>query len=78
MNPDTETAIFYYCNDNGSAAGPHTWEQLLELYGNGVISNATVICPRGEDKRTTFGNFMLAEEQVLVHALEVAVGLSDP
>lgn len=65
MNPESEVRLFYYCNDGETVEGPHTWEQLLQLLGNGVISQATAICESGLEEWTTLGSYMLAEEQVL-------------
>ena len=72
MNPEPEERLFYYCNDNEIVEGPHTWEQLLELLGASFISQATAICEAGSKEWTTFGNFMLAEEQVLATPLDVS------
>ena len=78
MSTKTEPLHFYYCNDSVTVEGPYTWEQLLELYGDGIISNTTAICQAGAENWTPFGNFMLAEEQVLEDALPVAEELPDP
>ena len=74
----TESPLFYYCNDNVTVEGPRTWEQLLELYGKGIISSATAICQAGSDDWAPFGDFMLAGEQVLEDSLPVAEDLPEP
>ena len=72
MNTGPEGRQFYYFNDSRTVEGPHTWEQLLELLGNGVISPATAICEGGSEEWVTFGNFIPGEEQVLADPLDVA------
>ena len=78
MSTETEPLHFYYCNDNETVEGPYAWEQLLELYGNGIISSTTAICQAGAEDWTAFGNFMLAEEQVLEASMAVAEELPEP
>ena len=63
MNPEHEDRLFYYCNDGETVEGPHTWEQLLELLGNGLISPATAICEAGSEVWVAFGSLLPAEEQ---------------
>ncbi len=78
MSTDTEPLLFYWCNDNVTVEGPHTWEQLLELYGNGTISNATAICQAGAEDWTPFGDMMPAREQVLEDSMAVTEELPEP
>ena len=77
MNPEPEGRQFFYCNDNVTVEGPYTWDQLLEFYGNGIISSATAICQAGSDDWAPFGDFMLAGEQVLEHSLPIAEELPE-
>lgn len=72
MDSEAEGRLFYYCSDNETVEGPHTWEQLLELLGDGDISPSTAICEAGSKEWTTFGSYMLAEEQVLAAPFAVA------
>ena len=62
MNPETEDRLFYFCNDNETVEGPHAWEHLLELHGNGVISPATAICEAGCDEWTTLGQLLPSDD----------------
>ena len=62
MNPETEGRLFYYSNDSETVEGPHPWEQLLELHGNGVISPATAICEAGSDEWTTLGQLLPSDD----------------
>ena len=62
MNPETEDRLFYYCTDGETVEGPHAWEQLLELLGDGVISLATAICEAGRDEWTTLGQLLPSDD----------------
>ncbi len=72
MNPETEGRLFYYCNDNETVEGPHTWEQLLELHGNGAISSATAICEAGCDEWTTLGQLLPSDDPGYADPRDVA------
>lgn len=72
MNPETEGRLFYYCNDNETVEGPHAWEQLLELHGNGVISPSTAICEAGCDEWTTLGQLLPSDDPGYADPRDVA------
>ncbi len=72
MNPETEDRLFYYCNDGETVEGPHTWEQLLELHGNGVVSPATAICEAGSSEWTTLGQLLPSDDPGYADPLAVA------
>ena len=70
--PETEERLFYYCNDNETVEGPHAWEQLLELHGNGDISSATAICEAGSDEWTTLGQLLPSDDPGVADPLAAA------
>jgi hypothetical protein len=63
VNPETESPLFFYCHDGVTVEGPHSWEQILELYEAGAVSAETAICMAGYEEWTTLGSYFPPAEE---------------